>query len=120
MPAMNVVVVGGGVIGLSAAYHLARRGDVAVTVLEKDSIGAGSSLRAAGIATGLLWSETGVRCRQLGIEWFRRLSSELEGYRYHDEHGCLNLFTPATWPARRQLLPLYDQLGVGYEVLSGT
>jgi sarcosine oxidase, subunit beta len=120
MPDMSVVIVGGGVIGLSAAYQLARRGNVKVILLEKDTIGAGSSLRAAGITTGLLWSEAGVRCRQLGIEWFRRFSAELEGYHYHDEHGCLNLFTPTTWPARRQLLPLYDRLGVGYEVLSGT
>jgi sarcosine oxidase subunit beta len=118
MSTQSVVVVGGGVVGLSAAYHLARRAGVRVKLLEKDAVGAGSSLRAAGITTGLLWSETGVRCRQLGIEWFRRLSQELEGYTYHDERGCLNLFTPSSWPARRALLPLYDRLGVGYEVLS--
>jgi dimethylglycine dehydrogenase len=119
MSTQTVVVVGGGVVGLSAAYHLARRGgDVRVTLIEKDSVGAGSSLRAAGITTGLLWSETGVRCRQLGIDWFRRLSQELDGYTYHDERGCLNLFTPSSWPARRALLPLYDRLGVAYEVLS--
>jgi glycine/D-amino acid oxidase-like deaminating enzyme len=116
----TVVVVGAGVIGLSAAYHLARRGDVRVVVLEKDTVGSGSSLRAAGITTGLLWSEVGVRCRKLGIEWFRRLSDELEGYRYHDEHGCLNLFTSISWPARGQLLPLYDRLGVPYEILQGS
>jgi glycine/D-amino acid oxidase-like deaminating enzyme len=118
MSTSTVIIVGGGVIGLSTAYHLARRGDVRVILLEKDTIGAGSSLRAAGITTGLLWSETGVRCRQLGIEWFRRLSDELIGYTYHDEHGCLNLFAPPTWPARQQLLPLYDRLRLPYEVLT--
>jgi glycine/D-amino acid oxidase-like deaminating enzyme len=120
MSASTVVIVGGGVIGLSAAYHLARRGDVRVILLEKDTVGAGSSLRAAGITTGLLWSEAGVRARQLGIEWFRRLSAELDGYQYHDEQGCLNLFTPAAWPARRDLLPLYDRLGVAYETLTAS
>src|SRR4051812_28178048 len=119
MATSTVVIVGGGVIGLSAAYHLARRGDVRVVLLEKDTVGAGSSLRAAGITTGLLWSETGVRARRLGIEWFQRLSEELDGYTYHDEHGCLNLFTPTTWPTRGELLGLYDRLGVAYEVLSG-
>jgi glycine/D-amino acid oxidase-like deaminating enzyme len=118
MSATDVVIVGGGVIGLSAAYHLARRGGVHVTLLEKDSVGAGSSIRAAGITTGLLWSEVGVRCRRLGIEWFRRLSDELDGYTYHDEEGCLNLFTAASWTAREALLPLYDRLGVRYEDLN--
>jgi sarcosine oxidase subunit beta len=120
MATSTVVIVGGGVIGLSAAYQLARRGGVRVVLLEKDTVGAGSSLRAAGITTGLLWSETGVRARRLGIEWFQRLSEELDGYTYHNEHGCLNLFTPATWPTRQELLPLYDRLGVAYEILSGT
>lgn len=118
MATATVVIVGGGVIGLSAAYHIARSTDSRVILLEKDTIGAGSSLRAAGITTGLLWSETGVRARQLGIEWFRRLSDELDGYTYHNEHGCLNLFTPATWPTREKLLPLYDRLGAKYEILS--
>jgi sarcosine oxidase subunit beta len=116
----TVVIVGSGVIGLSAAYHIARRGVARVIVLEKDAVGAGSSTRAAGITTGLLWTETGVRARSLGIEWFRRLSEELasSGYHYFDEHGCLNLFTPESWPARAALLPLYDRLAVPYAVLN--
>lgn len=44
---MNVVVVGGGIVGLSSAYALAKRG-VDVIVCEKGSIGGGSTERAAG------------------------------------------------------------------------
>ncbi|MFC4544655.1 NAD(P)/FAD-dependent oxidoreductase [Halosolutus amylolyticus] len=44
---MNVIVVGGGIVGLSSAYALAERG-VDVTVCEKGSIGGGSTERAAG------------------------------------------------------------------------
>ena len=105
-------------IGLSTAYHLASNQAARVIVIEKQSIGSGSSSRAAGITTGLLWSETGVMARRLGIEWFRRLSRELPGYAYHDEHGCLNLFTPEMWAERVPLLPLYDRLGKEYQVLT--
>ena len=59
----QVIIVGAGVTGLSTAYHLARRGARRVLVLEKGRVGAGSSSRAAGIITGLLWSETGVLAR---------------------------------------------------------
>ena len=118
MPGPTVVIVGGGVIGLSAAYHLASNHDARVIVIEKQSIGSGSSSRAAGITTGLLWSEAGVMARRLGIEWFQRLSRELPGYAYHDEHGCLNLFTPEMWAERVPLLPLYDRLGKEYHVLT--
>jgi len=115
---LKVVIIGGGVIGLSAAYHLAAAGQAEVTLIEKDAVGGGSSRRAAGITTGLLWSETGVRARRVGIEWFKRLSRELPDYTYHDELGCLNLFDPRSWPQRRTSLSLYDRLGARYEVLT--
>jgi glycine oxidase len=44
----DVVVVGGGLIGLSIAWRLARGGR-AVTVLERETIGAGASLAATGM-----------------------------------------------------------------------
>lgn len=50
--ARSVVVVGGGVIGISCAYYLARRG-AHVTVLERVDLGAGASSGNAGtIAPG--------------------------------------------------------------------
>ncbi|SDA19442.1 glycine oxidase [Methylobacterium sp. UNC378MF] len=44
----DVAVIGGGLIGLSIAWRLARAGR-AVTVLERDTIGAGASLAATGM-----------------------------------------------------------------------
>ena len=44
----SVVVIGGGVIGLSAAYHLVSAGVPDVVLLEKDEYGAGSTCKAAG------------------------------------------------------------------------
>ena len=45
--AADVVVVGGGVIGLSAAFHLAETG-AEVVLVERDELGSGSSSKAAG------------------------------------------------------------------------
>jgi len=44
----DVVVIGGGVVGCSIAYHLARRGLRDVLVLERDTVGAGTTSKAAG------------------------------------------------------------------------
>jgi len=44
----SIVVIGGGVIGLSAAYHLARAGVRDVVVVERDEFGSGSTSKAAG------------------------------------------------------------------------
>lgn len=48
MKSADVVVVGGGVIGLSIAYCLSREG-VKVTVLDKDALGRGASWAGAGM-----------------------------------------------------------------------
>jgi glycine/D-amino acid oxidase-like deaminating enzyme len=117
MQSSTAIIIGGGVIGLSTAYHLARMRFGKIILLDKGPVGDGSSSRAAGIITGLLWSETGVLARKRSLELYRELSNDLSGYRFQDV-GCLNLFDLAAWREREQLLPLYDQLGAPYEILS--
>ena len=49
----QVVIVGGGAIGCSTAYHLARRGISDVVVLEQGTITCGTTWHAAGLVTQL-------------------------------------------------------------------
>jgi sarcosine oxidase subunit beta len=44
----EVVIIGGGIVGASIAYHLAARGVRDVVVLERDQLGSGSTTRNAG------------------------------------------------------------------------
>ena len=44
----SVVIIGGGVIGLSTAYHLAHAGVTDVVLIEKSEFGSGSTCKAAG------------------------------------------------------------------------
>ena len=46
----NVAIIGGGVIGLSCAFELVRRGK-SVTVIERETVGFGASTVAAGMLT---------------------------------------------------------------------
>jgi sarcosine oxidase subunit beta len=57
----GVVVVGAGVVGCSIAYHLARRGQRDVLVLERDAIGAGTTSKAAGGIRAQFATETEIR-----------------------------------------------------------
>ena len=112
---MRILVVGGGVIGLSTAFHLADRKSGQVILVEKGPIGAGSSSRAGGILTGLMGTETAVRARKISLELFHRFSQEIDGYTFHDV-GTLGLH--AGQPSGvTKLLPLYDRLKAPYEIL---
>jgi len=44
-----VVIIGGGVIGCSAAYHLAKRGIADVLIIERNQLASGATARAAGL-----------------------------------------------------------------------
>jgi sarcosine oxidase subunit beta len=112
----TTVIIGGGVTALSTAYHLALKGAGKIIVIDKGPIGDGSSSRAAAIVTGLLWSETGVKARQIALRRFRELSEELDGYEFQ-ARGCLNLFDAVSWPEREALLPVYDEWGTPYEIV---
>ncbi|MDH3377583.1 MAG: FAD-dependent oxidoreductase, partial [Gammaproteobacteria bacterium] len=45
----DIVVIGGGILGCSIAYHLAKAGMTDVLVLEKEALTHGSTWHAAGV-----------------------------------------------------------------------
>src|SRR5437868_5593313 len=47
----NVVVIGGGVLGCSILYHLARRGVTDTMLLEKDELTSGTTFHSAALCT---------------------------------------------------------------------
>ena len=49
----QVVVIGGGIVGCSVAYHLTKRGVSDVLVLEQGSLTSGTTWHAAGLVTQL-------------------------------------------------------------------
>ncbi|MEV8513642.1 FAD-dependent oxidoreductase [Dactylosporangium sp. NPDC051484] len=73
----HVVVVGGGVIGTSVAYHLAKMGVRDVLLLERDRLTAGTTWHAAGlIVTFGSLSETSTRLRQYTRDLYAGLEAE--------------------------------------------
>src|SRR4030095_11421400 len=73
----RVIVIGGGVIGCSVAYHLAHMGWRDVLLLERDRLTSGTTWHAAGlIVTFGSTSETSTRMRQYTRDLYARLERE--------------------------------------------
>ena len=109
----SVVVIGGGVVGCSIAYHLARRGQRDVVVLEREAVGSGTTSKAAGGIRSQFPTETEIRFSLEAIGVFERFAEEFGvdiGYR---RIGYLFLISdPADLAGYRERMTLQRRLGV--------
>jgi sarcosine oxidase subunit beta len=92
MESADVVVIGGGVIGASVAWHLAQRGCTSVRVLERGARpGEGSTGKATGGFRAQFASEPNVRLSLLAREKLRRFRDEVGVDPGYDPCGYLFL-----------------------------
>src|SRR6185295_12213667 len=109
----SVVVIGGGVVGCSIAYHLARRGQRDVVVLEREAVGSGTTSKAAGGIRSQFPTETEIRFSLEAIGVFERFQEEFGvdiGYR---RIGYLFLISdPDDLAGYRERMALQRRLGV--------
>lgn len=72
----RVVVIGGGVMGTSIAYHLARAGVPDVVLVERDELASGSTSRAAGGVRAQFSDELNIQLGARSLEAFARFGEE--------------------------------------------
>ena len=70
---MSTVVIGGGIAGVSCAYHLAKAGVKDVLLLEKGELTSGSTHHAAGLVTQFNPSPTMMRFRRYSVALYNEL-----------------------------------------------
>jgi 4-methylaminobutanoate oxidase (formaldehyde-forming) len=71
----RVVVIGGGVGGVSVAYHLAELGESDVVVLDRDELTSGSTFHSAGLVGQLRADPTLTRMNMYSVDLYRRLQA---------------------------------------------
>ncbi len=72
----RVVIIGGGVIGCSIAYHLAKLGCRDVALLERKQLTSGTTWHAAGLLTTLRDTETQTKLAKYTQDLYRSLEAE--------------------------------------------
>ncbi|MCP3981957.1 MAG: FAD-binding oxidoreductase [bacterium] len=116
----DCVVVGGGVVGLSVAYHLAARGMRDLLLLEKeDMVGSGSTGRCAGGFRHQFSTEPNVRLSLLSIGMLKRFAEEMDQPLDFHQDGYLFLLDDERDVATfRENIELQRGLGVPSELLA--
>jgi sarcosine oxidase subunit beta len=112
METASVVIVGGGVMGCSLAYHLARQG-IDVLLLERDTLGSQSTGRCAGGVRQQFSAEVNVRLQQLSVRLLENFEAEIGVTADFRQIGYLFLLTrPEQVEGFQEQLRMWHRLGL--------
>ena len=73
----KVAVIGGGVVGCSVAYHLAKFGWKDTILLERDQLTSGTTWHAAGLVNQLGPSAAITKIRKYTLDLYKELEKKL-------------------------------------------
>jgi sarcosine oxidase subunit beta len=114
----DTIIIGGGVIGLSAAYHLSKRG-LTVVVLDKNFPGSGSTTRCIGGIRQQFSTEASIRLMQESVKQFKQMEQEFGFSVEFYQGGYLFLaYSQANLDSFKTVSRLQKSLGLDIRLLS--
>ncbi len=115
----DIVIIGGGVMGVSIAHALGSRGAGTVRLLEKRYIGAGSSGKSGAIIRQHYSTDLLIRMARHGILTFREFAATAGDDAGWDNAGCLVVTGAADRPAADGNVRLMQAAGAQAEIRTG-
>ena len=109
----EVVIIGGGVMGVSIAFHLAEAGVTDVLLLEANALGSGSTCKAAGGVRAQFSDRVNIELGARSLRTFESFGSRPGGEIDFQQVGYLFLLDePETVAAFERNVALQNELGV--------
>ncbi|MEL7012129.1 MAG: FAD-dependent oxidoreductase [Pseudomonadota bacterium] len=115
---VDVVVIGGGIIGCSTAYHLARDQKLRVLLLEQGALTSGSTWHAAGLVGQLRSSASITQVLKYSVGLYESLADETGLETGWKMTGCLRLATNQDrWQEYRRLATTARSFGMEMDLI---
>ena len=113
------VVIGGGIIGCSTAYHLARDHKADVVLLEQNKLTSGSTWHAAGLVGQLRSSASITQVLKYSVDLYKKLDAETGLATGWKMTGCLRLATNEDrWTEYKRLATTAQSFGMEMHLVS--
>jgi 4-methylaminobutanoate oxidase (formaldehyde-forming) len=115
----QIIVIGGGIIGCSTAYHLARDHKADVLLLEQGQLTSGSTWHAAGLVGQLRSSASITQVLKYSVDLYKRLKDETGLETGWKMTGCLRLAcNEDRWTEYKRLATTARSFGMDMQLLS--
>ncbi len=115
----RIVVIGGGIVGCSTAYHLARDHKAEVVLLDQGKLTSGSTWHAAGLVGQLRSSASITQVLKYSVDLYKRLKDETGLETGWKMTGCLRLATnEERWTEYRRLATTARSFGMEMHLVS--
>jgi len=113
------VVIGGGIAGCSALYHLTREGWSDVVLLERDELTSGTTWHSAAQVTNFGAVQTMVGLKSHSIRLYQELAADPDfAFNYHHGDGGIRLASkPEQLDGYRHFVSMAKGMGVDFEVI---
>ena len=117
----DYLIIGGGIVGCSIAYHLARRGATNLVVLEQAELGSGSTAKAAGGIRAQFAAEITIRMSLYAQNIYRNFEEEFGvSADYHEVGYLFLLSTQEELDSFTRNVALQNSLGVPSRIITPT
>src|SRR5216683_4586422 len=118
----DVVIIGGGCMGASVAYHLARRGITDVVLVEREKmLATGSTGRNAGGVRHQFSNDANIRMSMESIALLERFADEVgQPIDFHQDGYLFLLSSPSSVDTFRRNVALQRSLGVDVQWLDAS
>ena len=116
---VRTVIVGGGISGLSALYHLCQEGWTDTVLLERNTLASGTTWHSAAQCPALAFNQLPLLLRKYTIELYKELADDPDHpINYHHAVGGMRLLTsPDQVDACHHIISVARGLGIDFQLI---
>ena len=115
----RIVIAGGGIAGVSVAFHLAKLGMRDIVLLEQGRLTCGTTWHAAGLVGQMRPNRSMTRMSQYGIQLYSTLEQETGLATGWKQCGSVNVArTPERWIVFQRQAAMARSFGIGVDLLT--
>jgi glycine/D-amino acid oxidase-like deaminating enzyme len=112
----QIVIIGGGIIGCSLAYHLTKLGRKDVLLLERKKLTSGTTWHAAGLVRAMLYTANLTKLAKYTVDLYKTLERETGQATGYKQNGSLSIATnEERWDELRRGASMARAFGVPAE-----